>query len=174
MCVAVPGPILQLCHPRRQQPNVSPCCTGDVRAAWPHCWGWGAGGTVPPGSTTAPRMGHLLSPSREERLGTALLFCRDGGHLQAGNLVPAVSWTYSAHAPLPGTGTWCSHRAPRQGDLPSWVQQQRGTLPRGPQRAPQDPCSWLDRDCENKAFLTGVQPRDPETPPALPGLRQGL
>lgn len=127
------------------------------------------GATVPPGSTAAPGTGHPLPPSRGERLGTALLSCRDWGHLHAGNLPPAVHWTHSARAPLPGAGTRRSHRAPRQGDLPSRAQRQRGTLLGGAQRVPQDPRSQLDGDCERKAFLTGVQPRDPGTFPSTPG-----
>jgi len=43
VCVAVLGHILQLCCPRRQQPDASLHCEGDIGAAWPHGWRWGRG-----------------------------------------------------------------------------------------------------------------------------------
>lgn len=120
---------------------------------------------------TARGTGHPLPLSGGKKEGTALLSCWDWGHLHAGNLPSAAGLTHSSHAPLPGAGTRCSCRAPKQRDLPSRAERQRDTLLRGAQQALQDARSQLDCDCapREKSFPYGVQPRDPGTAPGTPG-----
>lgn len=129
-------------------------CWGSLRgyrATRLHCSLWDRAPTAP--------------EQREEAGDTSCLgqlSCWDWGHQHTGNLSPAAGWTHSAHAPLPGAGTRCSHR----GETCPAGHSSRGALCSGElsgrRRTPS--AGWTV-----KSFPMGVQPRDPGIVPSTPG-----